>query len=184
MDSDAVNGFKEAKSQSIAQSFFNEYSIYRKQNITHIFMPLNNFEQPATDMDAADELDADWEIDPEERLDHNYKSKKNQGHSFINHQTPQGLHWSLIVISLIDNVAFHYDSYGSFNRAQAERTVRKIAKALPEPRKLHFVEMSRVHAAQQRDGSSCGVFVCMAMQHLLCTRLLRANTDTRITMST
>jgi sentrin-specific protease 8 len=94
-----------------------------------------------------------------------------------------GGHWSLLVVSLIDNVAFHYDSMRGHNATQADILTRKISEALPVPRQLRFVQMSVSDAPQQSDGSNCGTFVCVIMKHLLTKRLLRADANQKVTMS-
>lgn len=93
-----------------------------------------------------------------------------------------GSHWSLLVISLIDNVAFHYDSLHGANHAHASKLLRQIEQALPTPRTLRFVSMQ--DSPQQIDGSNCGIFVLVIMKHLLLKRLLRADANQKITMST
>ena len=96
---------------------------------------------------------------------------------------PVGGHWSLLVVSLIDNVAFHYDSMRGHNGPDAQLLTQKIQGALPKPRALRFVQMDVRDAPQQTDGSNCGTFVCVIMKHLLTKRLLRADANQKISMS-
>ncbi|KAF1971404.1 cysteine proteinase [Bimuria novae-zelandiae CBS 107.79] len=97
--------------------------------------------------------------------------------------TATGNHWSLLVVSLLDNVAFHYDSLRGLNQTDAQNMVAKIQEALPARRTLRFVPMGADDAPQQRDGSNCGTFVCIVMKHLLLKRLLRADANQKVTMS-
>lgn len=135
-----------------AKSIFQDPN-YLEDRITHIFVPVND--------DSMEDHDTD-------------KYKKGG----LN----RGTHWSLLVVSLIDNVAFHYDSSNGLNHRHAELVVSRIEKALPRPRKLRYVPMGS-DAPQQSDGSNCGIFVCVVMKHLLVRRLLRADANEKVTMS-
>ena len=94
-------------------------------------------------------------------------------------QAEGGSHWSLLLVSLIDGVAFHYDSLSPSNDKDARDTTAKLGMLLG--RTLRFVHMD--DAPQQENGSDCGVFVCLLMRHLLLKRLLRADSSERISMS-
>jgi sentrin-specific protease 8 len=90
-----------------------------------------------------------------------------------------GSHWSLLLISSIDGVAFHYDSLGDDNHYPAVNVTKKMEALLNK--KLKFIVMQ--DAPQQDNGSDCGVFVCMVMQKLLLERLLVSDSSNKVSMS-
>lgn len=90
-----------------------------------------------------------------------------------------GSHWSLLLVSVVDGVAFHYDSLGSGNIYEADTTTKKLAKLLGQP--LRFINME--DAPQQENGSDCGVYVCLEMSHLLFKRLLMADAKEKVNMT-
>lgn len=90
-----------------------------------------------------------------------------------------GSHWSLLLVSILDGVAFHYDSMGSSNASCAESTCDKLGVLLGK--KLRLILMN--DSPQQDNGSDCGVFVCLLMKHLLLKRLLKADASRKISMS-
>lgn len=90
-----------------------------------------------------------------------------------------GSHWSLLLVSALDGVAFHYDSLGGANYAEARLAARKMEVVLQ--RSLRFVNLE--DCPQQENGSDCGVFVCLLMRHLLVKRLLCANAREKVSMS-
>lgn len=90
-----------------------------------------------------------------------------------------GSHWSLLLVSTLDGVAFHYDSLGGANYAEANLATRKLASILKRP--LRFINLD--DSPQQENGSDCGVFVCLLMRHLLVKRLLAANARQKVSMS-
>ncbi|KAM0432954.1 hypothetical protein ACHAPT_004659 [Fusarium lateritium] len=90
-----------------------------------------------------------------------------------------GSHWSLLLVSTLDGVAFHYDSLGGANYAEANLATRKLASVLQRP--LRFINLE--DCPQQENGSDCGVFVCLLMRHLLVKRLLCANAREKVSMS-
>ncbi|RSL71956.1 hypothetical protein CEP54_001142 [Fusarium duplospermum] len=90
-----------------------------------------------------------------------------------------GSHWSLLLVSTLDGVAFHYDSLGGANYAEANLATRKLATVLQRP--LRFINLE--DCPQQENGSDCGVFVCLLMRHLLVKRLLCANAREKVSMS-
>lgn len=90
-----------------------------------------------------------------------------------------GTHWSLLVVSHLDGLAFHYDSLLPANRAEANIATYKLSQMLGK--ELKFVELS--DSPQQTNSSDCGVFVCIMMRHLLMKRVLQADIDTKIDMS-
>ena len=90
-----------------------------------------------------------------------------------------GSHWSLLLVSIIDGVAFHYDSLQPSNDMEAQRTAKKLEILLGK--RLRFIHMN--DAPQQENGSDCGVFVCLLTKHLLLKRLLRADANKKISMS-
>lgn len=90
-----------------------------------------------------------------------------------------GSHWSLLVVSVIDGVSFHYDSLSPSNDREARNTSHKLERLLGKT--LRFIHMD--DAPQQENGSDCGVFVCVLMKHLLLKRLLKADSSRKISMS-
>jgi sentrin-specific protease 8 len=90
-----------------------------------------------------------------------------------------GSHWSLLLVSSIDGVAFHYDSLGDDNHYPAVNVTKKMEALLGK--RLKFIAMQ--DAPQQENGSDCGVFVCMVMQKLLLERLLVADSSNKVSMS-
>ena len=94
-------------------------------------------------------------------------------------QAEGGSHWSLLLVSTLDGVAFHYDSLSPANREEARRVSHHFATLLQRP--IEFINMH--DTPRQSNGKDCGVFVCLLMQHLLISRLLRANARDKISMS-
>ncbi|KAF7543006.1 hypothetical protein G7046_g10075 [Stylonectria norvegica] len=90
-----------------------------------------------------------------------------------------GSHWSLLLVSALDGVAFHYDSLGGVNYSEANLASRKLSQILGRP--LKFINLE--DTPQQENGSDCGVFVCLLMRHLLVKRLLCANAREKVSMS-
>jgi sentrin-specific protease 8 len=90
-----------------------------------------------------------------------------------------GSHWSLLLVSIIDGVAFHYDSLSPSNLTDAKMCTIKFQQLLGRP--LQFVNLH--DSPQQDNGMDCGVFVCLLMQHLLMYKLLRAHAQDKISMS-
>ena len=90
-----------------------------------------------------------------------------------------GSHWSLLLVSVVDGVAFHYDSLHSSNRTDAQLAAQKISQLLGRP--LNFIDLE--DSPQQENSSDCGVFVCVQMKHLLLKRLLKAGSQEKISMS-
>ena len=94
-------------------------------------------------------------------------------------QPSGGSHWSLLLVSVVDGVAFHYDSNSSGNRADALHATGKLSDLLGRP--LSFIDLK--DSPQQENGSDCGVFVCLNMRHLLLKRLLQVRADEKVSMS-
>jgi sentrin-specific protease 8 len=94
-------------------------------------------------------------------------------------QAEGGSHWSLLLVSTRDAVAFHYDSLGNANEAEARLVNHKLAILLGVS--LRFTNMD--DTPLQENGSDCGVFVCLIMRYLLQRRLLRATADEKVGMS-
>jgi sentrin-specific protease 8 len=90
-----------------------------------------------------------------------------------------GSHWSLLLVSVIDGVAFHYDSMTPSNFNEANLATRKISQLLG--RQLRFLNLE--DSPQQENSSDCGVYVCIQMRHLLLKRLLSANAREKVSMS-
>ncbi|KAK1450323.1 Ulp1 protease family protein [Colletotrichum melonis] len=94
-------------------------------------------------------------------------------------QAEGGSHWSLLLVSAIDGVAFHYDSLGGANYAEGRLATHKMSEILGRP--LRYLNLD--DSPQQENGSDCGVFVCILMRHLLIKRLLSANAREKVSMS-
>lgn len=90
-----------------------------------------------------------------------------------------GSHWTLLLVSIIDGVAFHYDSMRPHNEEEAKNTAMKMEILLGK--KLRFIPMD--DSPQQQNGVDCGIFVCVLMRHLLLKRLLRADASKKVSMS-
>ncbi|PBP22652.1 ulp1 protease family protein, partial [Diplocarpon rosae] len=90
-----------------------------------------------------------------------------------------GSHWSLLLVSVIDGVAFHYDSLSPSNYNEAMLATNKISQLLGKP--LRFMNLE--DSPQQENSSDCGVYVCIQMRHLLLKRLLSANAREKVSMS-
>lgn len=90
-----------------------------------------------------------------------------------------GSHWSLLVVSIVDRIAFHYDSLPPGNRMEAYTITMKLGVLLNCP--IRFVHLE--DAPQQENSSDCGVFVCLNMRCLLLDRILRANSHQKVSMS-
>jgi sentrin-specific protease 8 len=90
-----------------------------------------------------------------------------------------GSHWSLLVVSASDGVAFHYDSLGGDNNREAQVAANKMSELLQKP--LRFAQIR--DAPQQENMNDCGVFVCMFMQTILVDKLLRAADNEKVSVS-
>lgn len=90
-----------------------------------------------------------------------------------------GSHWSLLLVSKIDGVAFHYDSLGGANNHEGGRATDQLSKYLGVPLKYQSIS----ECPQQENGNDCGVYVCILMRHLLVKRLLNANAREKVSMS-
>ncbi|PHH61080.1 hypothetical protein CDD81_791 [Ophiocordyceps australis] len=90
-----------------------------------------------------------------------------------------GTHWSLLLVSVIDGLAFHYDSLGSANYSEAQYACMKLSDMLG--RRLRFINLD--DTPRQSNGIDCGVYVCLLMRHLLVKRLLCANAREKVSMS-
>lgn len=90
-----------------------------------------------------------------------------------------GSHWSLLLVSLVDRVAFHYDSLNPANRSEAQLASNKISQLLGKP--IRFINLE--DSPQQSNSSDCGVVVCIEMKHLLLKRLLQAHSKEKVSMS-
>ena len=90
-----------------------------------------------------------------------------------------GSHWSLLLVSIVDGVAFHYDSLPPGNKADAHHVTAKLSRLLSRP--LRFIDLE--DSPQQANSSDCGVFVCLSMRHLLLKRLLQVRSNEKVSMS-
>ena len=90
-----------------------------------------------------------------------------------------GSHWSLLLVSVKDRVAFHYDSLHPSNHRDAALASHKLSQLLGLELKCQDLDDS----PQQENGSDCGVFVCLFMKYLLLKRLLKAASGEKISMS-
>ena len=90
-----------------------------------------------------------------------------------------GSHWSLLLVSVVDGVSFHYDSLYPANHQEAEHASAKLSHLLRK--ELRFVDLT--DSPRQENSSDCGVFVCIQMRHLLLKKLLRAGSQDKVSMS-
>ena len=90
-----------------------------------------------------------------------------------------GSHWSLLLVSVVDRIAFHYDSLNPANRIEGEHASRKLSQLLGK--ELRFLDLK--DSPQQKNSSDCGVFVCVQMRHLLLKKLLMANSKQKVSMT-
>lgn len=90
-----------------------------------------------------------------------------------------GTHWSLLLVSAIDGIAFHYDSMGRTNYNEGYLATQKMSQLLG--RRIRFLHLS--DTPQQTNTNDCGVFVCLIMRHLLVKRLLNATSKEKVKMS-
>ncbi|KAI5795114.1 ulp1 protease family protein [Geopyxis carbonaria] len=90
-----------------------------------------------------------------------------------------GSHWSLLVVSVADRIAFHYDSMSPSNCTEAQIVHSKLQKILGYS--MRFADLK--DTPQQDNGMDCGVHVCWAMKHLLVRRLLVVERQKEVDMS-
>lgn len=90
-----------------------------------------------------------------------------------------GTHWSLLLVSIVDGVAFHYDSLPPGNKMDAHELTRKLSELIGKPLRCIHLEDSPV----QENSMDCGVYVCLSMRHLLLKRLLMVKSDEKVSMS-
>ncbi|EPS44510.1 hypothetical protein H072_1496 [Dactylellina haptotyla CBS 200.50] len=94
-----------------------------------------------------------------------------------------GSHWSLLVVSLKDRVAFHYDSLGGANNRHAKDVCRKVGVwVYQDADSLRFYDLGE-DTPQQSNAYDCGVHVCMNMRHLLVKRLMNTPEGKEVNMS-
>ncbi|KAJ6259885.1 hypothetical protein Dda_5529 [Drechslerella dactyloides] len=91
-----------------------------------------------------------------------------------------GSHWSLLVVSVADRAAFHYDSLGGANRIHARAVAEKVSAWIGVS--LVFRELDE-DTPMQTNMTDCGVHVCMNMRHLLVRRLLSTPEGREVNMS-
>lgn len=90
-----------------------------------------------------------------------------------------GFHWSLLLVSIVDGVAFHYDSRTPSNIDEAALLTNKIS--MLSDKSLQFMDVDS--SQQQENSSDSGVYVCILMKYLLLRRLLSANAKQKVSMS-
>ena len=90
-----------------------------------------------------------------------------------------GTHWSLLLVSIVDGVSFHYDSLPQGNQEEAMAINRRLERLLEK--NIRFIQLH--DSPQQENSSDCGVFVCLNMRHLLLKRLLQVHTNQKVSMS-
>ncbi|TQS34568.1 hypothetical protein Golomagni_05042, partial [Golovinomyces magnicellulatus] len=90
-----------------------------------------------------------------------------------------GSHWSLLLVSIIDSIAFHYDSLTPSNYNEARLATEKLSILLGK--RLRFMNLD--DSPQQENSNDCGVYVCIQMRHLLLKKILTANSRERVSMS-
>lgn len=90
-----------------------------------------------------------------------------------------GSHWSLLLVSIVDGVSFHYDSLPHGNQHEAMSINQRLQSLIG--RSIRFIQLH--DSPQQENSSDCGVFVCLNMRHLLLKRLLQVHTNEKVSMS-
>lgn len=85
-----------------------------------------------------------------------------------------GCHWSLLIVSLIDKKALHYDTLNGANNYAARKTSTNLEMLLDT--KLDYYP---VHTPQQSNMADCGILVC-EITSILVKRLINASKDGRI----
>jgi sentrin-specific protease 8 len=80
-------------------------------------------------------------------------------------------------VSVIDGLAFRYDSPSPSNYNEAILATDKISKLLGKP--LRF---KNLHSPQQQKSSDSGIYMCIAMKHLVLKRLLSAPARNKVSM--
>lgn len=93
--------------------------------------------------------------------------------------TDEGTHWSLLLVSIVDCVAFHYDSLGACNIHNARDITSALARLLGLPLRFRNID----DTPRQANNNDCGVFVCILMRFLLVKRLLNAHAREKVSMS-
>ncbi|KAI9697682.1 MAG: hypothetical protein M1836_004632 [Candelina mexicana] len=94
-------------------------------------------------------------------------------------QAEGGSHWTLLLVSVVDGVAFHYDSLSVSNLEEAVVVTKQLGILLGKRIKL----VNQDDCPQQENSTDCGVFVCIQMRHLLLKRLLQATAKDKVSMS-
>ncbi|CAK7272886.1 hypothetical protein SEPCBS119000_005360 [Sporothrix epigloea] len=94
-------------------------------------------------------------------------------------RSESGSHWSLLLVSIVDGVSFHYDSMGTSNLREARNVTARMAVLLGTPLRFRHID----DTPQQDNGNDCGVFVCVLMRFLLVKRLLNAHAREKVSMS-
>lgn len=89
-----------------------------------------------------------------------------------------GSHWSLLVVSIIDSIAFHYDSLTPSNYNEARLATEKLSILLGK--RVRFVNLD--DSPQQENSNDCGVYVCIQMRHLLVKKILTATSEESVSM--
>ncbi|CDR43755.1 CYFA0S12e03972g1_1 [Cyberlindnera fabianii] len=82
-----------------------------------------------------------------------------------------GLHWSLVVISILDETAYVFDTLGHSNEREAKRVISNMEKYYG---KNTTFEVKIMDTPQQINGSDCGIMVVQITAFLL-ARLLKLN---------
>ncbi|TVY85456.1 NEDD8-specific protease [Lachnellula suecica] len=90
-------------------------------------------------------------------------------------------HWSLLLVSVIDSKAFHYDSWIPRNEKNAHLVLRGLEGILGKT--IRYVGLGPKHSPQLEYSSDSGIYVCIAMHHLLINRLLDTKCTQEVSMS-
>lgn len=85
----------------------------------------------------------------------------------------------MLLISIVDGVAFHYDSLPPGNQQEAHMVTTQLSRLINRP--IRFIQLA--DSPQQENSSDCGVFVCLNMRHLLLKRLLMVKMNQKVSMS-
>ncbi|ODQ78535.1 hypothetical protein BABINDRAFT_20337, partial [Babjeviella inositovora NRRL Y-12698] len=83
-----------------------------------------------------------------------------------------GSHWSLIVISILDDKAFVIDTLDAANHREARHIVKQVGYYLGNP----SIDIEELKVPQQINGSDCGILVSQ-ISAILAGKLVNAKDD-------
>lgn len=117
-----------------------------------------------------------------EDIRHNLPDLAGITHIFFPVLDSKETHWSLLVISIPEQLVVHYSSLPQPHGNQD--IVRGLATKIADWcrwTKVTFQDMDEAPQQSSTDGN-CGVHVCITMRYLLIRRLLQANPRQRVSV--